>query len=250
MNSLSAAAHSISARCRAEYSSSIASWIIVSSRCVAGLSTGMRAFSASSTSVNATAVNARLGYSPIACVASRPEITGSAVVAEISEATKITISSAGSARKPTIISRRAPSVPNAVPTSIAASDMNTRAVANSPTSAMASAAGERKRAHRRNDRRGDDHRAEDHVRRGAEQRRGILREHGVLVEQLVDRAVRQPQAGCSAVLKPGAALCHPAHEQRRDGERRRDLKKLGQDRGPIHSTSASSAINVRKLYIR
>ena len=52
----------------------------------------------------------------------------------------MTISSAGSARKPTIISRRAPSVPKAVPTSIAASDRNTRAVASRPTSAMASAA--------------------------------------------------------------------------------------------------------------
>ena len=58
----------------------------------------------------------------------------------MSEATKITISNAGSARNPTIISRRAPSVPNAVPTSMAASDTNTRAVANRPTSAMASAA--------------------------------------------------------------------------------------------------------------
>jgi hypothetical protein len=48
--------------------------------------------------------------------------------------------SAGSARKPTIISRRAPSEPNAVPTSMAASDMKTRAVASSPTSAIASAA--------------------------------------------------------------------------------------------------------------
>ena len=67
-------------------------------------------------------------------------MAGSAVVAEISEATKITISRAGSARKPTIISRRAPSVPKAVPMSIAASDRNTRAVASSPTSAMASAA--------------------------------------------------------------------------------------------------------------
>jgi hypothetical protein len=36
--------------------------------------------------------------------------------------------------------RRAPSVPNAVPTSIAASATNTRAVASSPTSAIASAA--------------------------------------------------------------------------------------------------------------
>ena len=113
---------------------------MVSSRCVAGLSTGMRAFSASSTIVNATAVKARLGYSASDCVASSSEICGSAVVALISEATKMTISSAGSARKPIIISRRAPSVPKAVPTSIAASDTNTRAVANRPTSAMASAA--------------------------------------------------------------------------------------------------------------
>ena len=61
MNSLRAAAHSISARWRAEYSRIIASWIIVSSRCVAGLSIGMRAFSASSTIMNATAAKARLG---------------------------------------------------------------------------------------------------------------------------------------------------------------------------------------------
>ncbi len=60
---------------------------------------------------------------------------------EISEAENSTISSAGSARKPTSISRRAPSVPKAVPTSMAASEMKTRASANSPTSAMASAAG-------------------------------------------------------------------------------------------------------------
>jgi hypothetical protein len=53
-----------------------------------------------------------------------------------------TISSAGSARKPISISRRAPSVPKAVPTSIAASEMKTRASANRPTRAIASAAGE------------------------------------------------------------------------------------------------------------
>src|SRR5512143_4249796 len=59
---------------------------------------------------------------------------------EISDAQNSTISSAGSARKPISISRRVPSVPNDVPMSIAASEMNTRASANSPTSAMASAA--------------------------------------------------------------------------------------------------------------
>ena len=66
-------------------------------------------------------------------VASRSAMVGSAVLCEISAATKMTMSNAGSARNPTIISRRAPSVPNAVPTSMAASAMNTRAVASSPT---------------------------------------------------------------------------------------------------------------------
>ena len=67
-------------------------------------------------------------------------IVGSEVEPEISDAVNSTISSAGSARKPTNISRRAPSVPKAVPMSIAASAMNTRASANRPTSAIASAA--------------------------------------------------------------------------------------------------------------
>ena len=64
----------------------------------------------------------------------------------ISEAVKNTISNAGSARNDTSISRRAPSVPNAVPISIAASEMNTRASANTPTSAITSAAGENGRS--------------------------------------------------------------------------------------------------------
>src|SRR5436190_717814 len=59
----------------------------------------------------------------------------------ISDAENSTIRRAGSARKPISISRRAPIVPNDVPTSIAASDMKTRASANSPTRAIASAAG-------------------------------------------------------------------------------------------------------------
>ena len=67
-------------------------------------------------------------------------IVGSDVEPEMSDAVNSTISSAGSARKPTNISRRAPSEPKAVPMSIAASAMNTRASANSPTSAIASAA--------------------------------------------------------------------------------------------------------------
>ena len=112
---------------------------MVSSRCVEGLSTGIRAFSASSTMVNATAVKARLGLSAKDCADRRSAIRGRAVVAQVSDTTKITTSNAGSARNPIIISRRAPNVPNAVPTSIAAKAKNTRAVARRPTSAIASA---------------------------------------------------------------------------------------------------------------
>ena len=68
-------------------------------------------------------------------------MVASEVDLEISEAENSTISSAGSARKPISISRREPIEPNEVPMSIAASDMNTRASANRPTSAIASAAG-------------------------------------------------------------------------------------------------------------
>ena len=68
-------------------------------------------------------------------------MVASEVVWLMSEAVNSTISSAGSARNPTIISRRAPSEPNAVPTSIPASAIATRARARMPTSAIASAAG-------------------------------------------------------------------------------------------------------------
>ena len=139
--SLSAAAHSTSARWRAEYSSTSASWIMVSSRWVAGLSTGTRAFSASDTMVNATPASARLGRMVNSRCPSVVTIVASEVELEMSEAVKSTIRKAGSARKPTSISRRAPSVPNAVPMSMAASEMNRRASAKRPTSAIASAAG-------------------------------------------------------------------------------------------------------------
>ena len=70
----------------------------------------------------------------------------SEVDCEISEAVKNTINRAGSARKPISISRRAPSEPKAVPTSMPASAIKTRARAKRPTSAMASAAGEKIRS--------------------------------------------------------------------------------------------------------
>ncbi len=116
------------------------------------------------------------------------------MVAEISDATKITISSAGSARKPTIISRRAPSVPNAVPTSIAASDRNTRAVASRPTSAIASAAIENGRRVPIDGMIAAAPTIEPNTTYGAKRNSGeaLLGDHGVLVEQLANAAIGQP----------------------------------------------------------
>jgi hypothetical protein len=59
---------------------------------------------------------------------------------------KITISRAGSARKPTSISRRPPSVPKLVPMSIAAREMKMRARPKTPTRAMVSADGAKGRS--------------------------------------------------------------------------------------------------------
>src|SRR5512140_2947518 len=53
MRNLFAAAHSMSAKRRPEYSRIMASWIMVSSKCVAGLSNGKRAVSASMTMMKA-----------------------------------------------------------------------------------------------------------------------------------------------------------------------------------------------------
>ncbi len=65
---------------------------------------------------------------------------------EIKAAVNRVISIAGSARKPISISRRAPRPPKEVPMSMAASAENTRASANTPTSAMMSAAGAKGRS--------------------------------------------------------------------------------------------------------
>jgi hypothetical protein len=105
------------------------------------LSTGTRAFSASETIVNATPANARLGRMDSSRWPRLETMVASEVEFEMSEVVKSTIRNAGSARKPISISRRAPMVPKDVPMSIAASEMKRRASANSPTSAMASAAG-------------------------------------------------------------------------------------------------------------
>ena len=75
--------------------------------------------------MKATAAKTMLGYSTKGLCASVSTMVMSEVEPLMVEAVKKTISSAGSARKPTSISRRAPSEPKAVPISIAASARNT-----------------------------------------------------------------------------------------------------------------------------
>ena len=164
----------------------------------------------------------------------------------------MTISSAGSARKPTIISRRAPSVPKAVPISIAASDRKTRAVASSPTSAMASAAIVKRqaRAHRGNDAGGDHHRAKDDVGRDAKEAGGALGDHRVLVKELANAAVGKPDARGASVLQPRAALVDPTEKERCGREGRDELECLGENLDRLHNMSARSTMSVTKLYSR
>jgi hypothetical protein len=76
----------MSAKWRPEYSRISASWIIVSSRCVAGLSTGTRAFSASETMVKATPAKARLGRIVSSRCARLETMVASEVELEMSEA--------------------------------------------------------------------------------------------------------------------------------------------------------------------
>ena len=56
----------MSARCRPEYSSTMASWTMVSSRCVAGLSTGMRPDSAIATISSAASASPSVTRRPTA----------------------------------------------------------------------------------------------------------------------------------------------------------------------------------------
>ena len=87
--------------------------------------------------------------------------------------------------------------------------------------------------------------------RDAKQRRGVRREHGVLVEELADAAIRQQQRRRRLVLQPGAALVDPAQEQRRGqrAQRARSRTCVSQSNA-AHSTSASSTSSVTKLYSR
>ena len=133
-------AASMSARWRPEYSSTIASWTMVSSRCVAGLSTGMRAFSAIATMMSATRASASEMLRPAWGPSMKEEIEESSVEPAKRESVNTAISIAGSASVANIISRLDPMPPKLVPTSSPASASMKRAVPSSATMTMRSAA--------------------------------------------------------------------------------------------------------------
>jgi hypothetical protein len=101
---------------------------------------------------------------------------------------------------------------------------------------------------RRHDGAGERHAAEHDVGRGAEQRRSLFGHHRILVEQLVQQAVGLQEGRRRLVLQPGAALVHPAGEQRREGERRGDLERLREHAEERHrATHTRTPMTVRKL---
>jgi hypothetical protein len=100
----------------------------------------------------------------------------------------------------------------------------------------------------RHDPRGEPHAAEQDVGRRAKQGGGVVRHHGVLVEQFRQREVRQQDRRRGAILQPGAALVHPAHEERRGEHHEQRLQDLEcHPSREVHRTNTNNAISVRKL---
>ena len=136
--SFSEAASSISARCRPEYSSTMASCTMVSSRCVAGLSIGMRPFSAIATMMSAMRASPSETRRPTS--RSHEGGDGGSWVEPATSAKVNTIMIiAGSASEAIIISRLDPMPPKLVPTSRPASARKKRALPRSAMIAMRSA---------------------------------------------------------------------------------------------------------------
>ncbi len=136
-------AHSISARCLPEYSRTMASWIMVSSRCVAGLSTGTLPVSARAIRMKDKSANTSDGLS-IACPpwAMTMVIWDRDVDLLTSDTANTAISMAGSASEAMVISLLEPMPPKAVPISMPANAVKNRAMANSATSTITSAIAE------------------------------------------------------------------------------------------------------------
>ena len=209
-SSFSDAASSIIARWRPEYSSTIASCTMVSSRCVAGLSTGMRAFSAIATIRNATSASASDTRRPTWRDSMNSAMVESCVDPATSASVSTIISIAGSAQRgdhhladgadaaeagadihagQRQQEARAPS--SAVMAIRSPDQENSRPVAKVGTSA-ARHPGER----------------EDQIGRGAEQPGGVLGQHHLLAEQPAQVAIglqqRRRRAGAAAAPSPCA----------------------------------------------
>jgi len=139
----------------------------------------------------------------------------------------------------------------AVPTSIAASAMNARASANTPTSAMASAPSQRKVGrHRRHDAACQHHRAEDYVGSEAEQRAGVLGDDRFLQNSLcrVRYGSNNGERSCSAARR-GTGLTSRSAAVRR--ARPGQWPAAGRCAVEAHrNTSTSITRRVTKLYIR
>ena len=136
---MSIAERSISARWRPEYSSTIASCTMVSSRCVAGLSTGMRAFSAIATIISENSARPSDTRNPTSGEIMKPAMFESWVEPATSATANTIISMAGSAREAIITSRLVPMPPKAVPMSMPASARKKRALPSSAVMAIRSA---------------------------------------------------------------------------------------------------------------
>ena len=134
--------------------------------------------------------------------------------------------------------------------SMAASEMKSRAMPKSPTRAMASAAGA---SGRLVDSVGMIIAAssmQPNTMYGVRRKigRGVVRDDGLLPEELVQRAERHRERRRATVLQPRAALVHPAHEQRPAGERHGHGEELGDDAFEVHAWVRSSSVTrVRKL---
>ncbi len=112
---------------------------MVSSRCVAGLSTGMRAFSAMATMTNATSAMPSEIRRPTLAVSMCSAMVDSWVDPATSARVKTMMIMAGSAREAIITSRLEPMPPKLVPTSIPARARKKRAPARRATMAIRSA---------------------------------------------------------------------------------------------------------------
>ncbi len=112
---------------------------MVSSRCVAGLSTGMRAFSAIATMMRANSASPSETRKPTSFDAMNAATVVSWVEPAINASVNTAISMAGSASEAIITSRLEPMPPKLVPTSRPASARKKRALPRSAMMAMRSA---------------------------------------------------------------------------------------------------------------